>query len=173
MTTRLSFLAQKIIKIKNFKAHIGFILIHRSESKIKKMILIREVYQYLSFFFDFWFSCANHFIFNSDSFWFAIQSNFNHFDSIHFDSSWIMIHLRIKNQIESKIKDWWIVIYWLPCVWLIMIIDYVHKIWFDNPKTVTIKVRYSGCFFCYLIRTGKGKSFLRKWHVKAWKIRLN
>ena len=43
------------------------------------------------------------------------------------------------------------------------------KIWFDNPKTVTVKVRYSGCFFCYLIRTGKGKSFLRKWHEKSLK----
>ena len=65
-------------------------------------------------FFDFWFTWENHFIFDSDSFWFTIyfdfcsfwfeiQIDFIHFDSVWFDSSRIRFTCksnsnRIKNQ---------------------------------------------------------------------------
>ena len=92
------------------------LLIRRSESKIKKRI---------------WFTWANHFIFDSDSFWFTIHFdlwfNLILFNLIRFDFdssritiySRIMIHLRIRNQTESKIKGRWIVIHSIAKHWLI------------------------------------------------------
>ena len=66
-------------------------------------------------FFDFWFTWENHFIFDSDSFWFTIYFDFYSFwfeiqiDFIHFDSVWFwfvanQIHLRIKFKSNQKSK---------------------------------------------------------------------
>ena len=92
----------------------------KMESKIKKWFerWIKNFFWFLihldeSFYFWFWFIliCDSVWFY---SFWFAIQ-----FDFIHFDSSRITIHLRIKNQIESKIKGGWIVIHSFANHWLI------------------------------------------------------
>ena len=69
--------------------------------KNQKKIFIREVNQNL--FFYLWFTWANHFIFDSDIFWFTFEANESHwfilihFRSerialIHFDSLWFTIH---------------------------------------------------------------------------------
>ena len=74
----------------------------------------------MKFFFDLWFTLASHFIFDSDSFWFSIQ-----FDFIHFDSVWFWFvknydspanHDSPANQKSNriKIKGRWIVIHSFP-----------------------------------------------------------
>ena len=59
---------------------------------------------------SFWFASANHFIFDSDSFWFAIQFDFIHFDSVWF---WFVTnhdspanHASPGNQ-KSKVSESW------------------------------------------------------------------
>ena len=66
-----------------------------------RIILIREFWIKIFFLFT-W---ANHFIFVSDSLWFAIQIDFIHFDSAWFDSSLITLHPRIMIHVRIKIKS--------------------------------------------------------------------
>ena len=65
-------------------------------------------------FFHFWFTWANHFIFDSVSFWFIFEAIESHwFILIRFDidSSRITIHPRIMTHLRIKIKGRWILIH--------------------------------------------------------------
>ena len=87
-------------------------LIRRSESKITKRFWYAG---WIKTLFDLWFTWANNFIFDSDSIWFTFEANESQwFILIHFD----FIHF-LKNLMESKIKDRWIVIHSFPNHWSI------------------------------------------------------
>ena len=118
------------------------ILIRRSESEIKKIILIREVYQnrfwFLihlgeSFYFWFWF------IFHSiqfDSFWFLFIMICV---PIWFYSFWFgLILIRRESWLtcESKIKGRWIVIHSFPIYWLIRFRIKSESKWIANRALV-------------------------------------